>query len=1675
MRLNKSLFYIVWLCVFFVFGSNELKAQKTYGFEWIRPYQPYYKFKVIEKGIYRIQANNLPNLLGKNPLKIQLFKHGKEQAIYVSGDVDGSFDAGDYIEFFAEPNNGELDKEMYRSSAEQPQTFRSIFSDTAVCFVTLLPDTAAAAALRYSSFTDSDYINYLAEPRYSLEQIVVPQEDYYYGTFIPADQKYYLSEYGDAEGMMSALIGQTQTRNINIATPAPAVGQQASLEIKIIGASDFFLPNPSSPNHHVKIYALPNGSNPTLIIDTSFRGYGEQKFIKSISNSLLGENTIFRFEVVNDISVGSDFIGISYVKLNYLKQASLPKLSEHFMLTPTQVGAKTFIKLDNYVGANPIMYDVKNRIRVVGNVASGSAQFLLPYSSGLKELCLQDTSAMLSVLGLVQTEFKVPNVNANYAYLLVSNKELKSAAESYQSYRSSKYNTYLAYMDELTDYYTYGQFHPLAIRRFCMHLYDKQSVAPQFLLLFGRGYQNNLLKLNPETQALNLVPAIGVPSSDNLFTNDFVNLSGAPAIATGRIPASNLAEANNYLNKLKYLENNFDSIQLWRKDYLHLSGGSFAGQQEDFRQHLSSLAGITKQPPVGSNTYAYFKKTSTPTDGGTKEVLLGHLNKGIHMMTFYGHGSLTVLDMDFGGINDLNKNQRPTFYYFNGCNIGNANDVDPMGTGLVYGKDYICADGKGAIGWLAHTNLTFTNQLEYQMSMFYNQFANSNYGLEVGLQLKKALEITSVNNDAFARSHALQLLLQGDPAYKLYAPSKPDYAITDEDLFISPENVTVQNDSLAIGVIMHNLGKAKVDTFGIEVVRTLPDNSVITYPEVKVVGPYYTDTFYVWIKPLKKEEIGENGFEVNINKTRSSDEISYANNTGRIKYYLPGSGVQALMPLNYAIVSSDSVTLLAQNNNLFASNSAYVFEMDTSLAFSPASPFYKKSPTIVSNHLASWKVSVKGADSLVYYWRAKLDLPENEGGVWITRSFTYLSKASEGWHQQRYEQVRNASAQTFIQFNDSLRKSEFSDNALVLGIENRRWDHSRMGVTIPYLLNAGVGSCISQGTVVLVFEPFQVDFPYELPNYPFNCAFVQANKHNQSVRYYTFNTNTLAGEQELARLIDSVPTGYYVAMFSRYSTNIPYWASSTKNLFQKIGSNKVQHVLSPNTAWAIIGMKGEPAGAAVEDTVNNNDLQYAPNLPPLPSDPQDEIYLRIRREIILKWYNGNFVSEPIGPAKKYHDIKLSLRNEDPLALGRWWLNVIGVNSAGKDSMLYTNITSTSFDLSDVSAEKYPYLKMQLNFIDSAYRTPHQVDFWQVTFDGAPELTLDINPSYSFYSNSITQGDSLVLKLPVQNVSLHTIDTTEAVVEVVDENRNVAYSQKVVVPPVLAGGSYVLSTKVSTSNMQRNNVLTVNINANKKETEISYLNNYYRQLFNVKGDQSNPFLEVTFDGVRIFNRDIVSPNPVIRITSTDKNQYLLQKDTQTFELYVKNPGQFDFERVYLSNAQVQFVPATDKNEAQLIYSPTQLKDGIHAIKVQAKDASGNLAGSKEFELEYTVVNKSSITHFYPYPNPFTTQMRFVFTLTGSKVPDQLLVRIMTMNGKVVREISKEEFGHIHIGNNVSEFAWDGTDMYGDKLANGIYLYQVYTRIEGSEIEHSSTKAKEEGTYFVNGTGKIFLMR
>lgn len=1648
-------------------------ANAQTGPEWIRTYQTYFKFPVVKSGIYRIDSAAAGVIALRNPQKIQLFCNGKEQHLYVKGAEDGVFNTGDYLEFVADPNNGDLDRELYRTPAEQPQQLRSLFEDTAWYFMTALPDSSVSLPKRALLVTDTSYSLYTPENSFQVKQAWVPQEDYYYGAFLPADQKYYLSEYGDAEGMMSYLIGQGQSRSYTFQTPNQAAGAGASLEIKILGASDYYLENPSSPNHHVKIWSVANNGIPQLLIDTTFRGYGERIFQRNLTGAQVGDSVRIVFEVINDIGVGSDFIGISYVKLDYQRKAVAVGIAEDLWLNTPIVAPYIRLQHSGFSG-NTVVWDAVNQRRTLGQFMGGNLHALLPSLSFPVRILMQEESNIYKVNSLKPVSTNLPDPDDNAAYLIVSSRSLKTAAEAYQTYRSKKHKTQLVYAEDLYDWFTYGQKHPLAIRRYCSYLYSKQVNPPAFLLLLGRGYQNNLIKMNPGSAEQNLVPAIGVPSSDHLFTAGFAVNTGAPAIATGRVPATGNIEALNYLNKVIDFETNPDTVAEWKKNYLHLSGGSYSSQQTEFRNQLAQLGSVVKDKPIGGWVNAYFKTTTAPTDNNLKQTLVNHLNSGVHMMTFYGHGSLTVLDMDFGGINDLAVNNKPSFFYFNGCNIGNANDVDPLGTGLVYGKDYICASGKGALGWLAHTNLTFTNHLVLQMNQFYQQLS-MNYGKPVGMQLKTALENAASSNDAFARSHALQLLLQGDPALVLYAPSRPDFGLQSSDLFVTPADASVQSDSLSVGIILHNLGKAVSDSVHIKLTRTLPDNSVKTYPELVLPSPYYRDTFYLRIRDLEDAHIGLNRFDVVVNEAQTINEISYANNSASLSWYLPGSGIRLMRPASCEIVSTDSVTLMVQNNDLFAPASGYLFEIDTSLNFTVTSPLYRSSGPVLSGPVAQWTISLIKTDSMVYFWRARLNLPENQGGRWVTGSFVYLGSGPEGWHQQDYRQFRNTTDRNLIAFNDSSGKFEFSNNELSLGIENRRWDHRRMGVIIPYLLNAGVGSCISQGTVALVFEPYQVDFPVELPNYPFNCAFVQANKSDQSVRYYPFNTNTIQGEQDLARLIDSVPEGYYVALFSRYSSGIENWNAATKARLSSIGSIKVQQITNPYTAWAVIGKKGEATGLAVEDTVTNNELAGVVSLPPLPNEPQDEKYLRVRRTIQLKWFTGTFETERIGPAKKFTHLKAAFDGLDPLPSGRWWMDIIGTKADGKDTTLMQGITSAFTDLQSIAANVVPYLRIRIGSVDSTYRTPFQPHFLQVAYTGTPEYSVASSPSYRFYADAMEEGDSVDLQLPVINFGRSATDTSFARVELQDENRKVVYTSLEAMAPLTAMIEGSLKKKISTRGLNGPQSLQIWLNDTRKFTESSYQNNYFKRTFMVSHDQQNPYLEVTFDGRRIMNGDIVSPSPVIRISSTDQNKFLLQTDTTTFDLFLRKPGGFSFDRVSIGSKEVTFVPASDKNEAVLIYHPENLSDGTYSLKVQARDASGNKSGGTEFVSDFAVVNKSSITHFYPYPNPFTTSTRFVFTLTGSKVPEQLLVRILTLNGKVVREIDKDEFGPVFIGNNVSSFAWDGTDQYGDKLANGVYLYQVFTRIDGKTPELRQTKAKDESSFFLDNTGKIFLMR
>ncbi|MBL4654828.1 MAG: hypothetical protein JKY33_03285, partial [Bacteroidia bacterium] len=116
-------------------------SQQKYGNEWIDDYsQVYFKVPVSKEGIYRIDFDALNdaniNVTVLDPRNFQLFHNNAEQYIYVKGETDGSFDSGDYIEFYGNKNDGTLDSLLYDKSSSQSHTKYSLFTDTAYYFLT---------------------------------------------------------------------------------------------------------------------------------------------------------------------------------------------------------------------------------------------------------------------------------------------------------------------------------------------------------------------------------------------------------------------------------------------------------------------------------------------------------------------------------------------------------------------------------------------------------------------------------------------------------------------------------------------------------------------------------------------------------------------------------------------------------------------------------------------------------------------------------------------------------------------------------------------------------------------------------------------------------------------------------------------------------------------------------------------------------------------------------------------------------------------------------------------------------------------------------------------------------------------------------------------------------------------------------------------------------------------------------------------------------------------------------------------------------------------------------------------------------------------------------------------------------------------------------------------------
>ncbi|HEX5653037.1 MAG TPA: C25 family cysteine peptidase [Chitinophagaceae bacterium] len=1631
----------------------------------------------------------------------------------------GVLGALDYLEFWGEMNDGKPDNVLYRDSLYQLTNKWSLQTDTAALFLTVNP---GAANLRYIPANNDVAGNVLpAEPFFMYTSGKYWKDRLGQGWAQVVGENVYSSAYDRGEGWTSVDItkGATLTyvmNNLHVYTGAGAP-PEANFTIHASGY------NGNNPRvFRVKI----NGDS---ILGMSMDYFEILRAQKQIPLSLINSGSA-TIEITNQSIVpGSDRMVVAQVEINYPRQFNFGGTRSFEFSLPANINGN-YLEITNfsYGSTPPVLYDLTNRKRYVANVATPSIiKIALEPSATDRQLILvsEDALAVTNVTSLQQRNFVNYGLAANQGdYLMITHPYLLNGSggsqpvEDYKAYRSSAagggYNVKLYMIDELVDQFGLGiKMHPLAVRNFIRWARANYSNPLKHILLIGKGIQYIQYRLNennPDINKLAFVPTFGHPASDILLAAE----PGPDQIhktPIGRLAVINGDEITVYLNKLIQYEQAQASqsplIQdkAWMKNVVHVVGASDEGLTSALVVSMDGFRRIITDTMYGGNVTTFSKTTAENVQLASSLKLQNLFQEGVGLVTYFGHSSATTLEFNLDNPQNYNNPGKYPVFVLLGCNAGSFYNFNPLRlqTKETISEKFVFAQERGSIATIASTHLGVVHYLDIYNTKNYIALGNTKYGQTIGEVMIEAVRQVfnqQSQNDYYARFHTEQSTLHGDPALRINSTPKPDYVIEDQLVKINPAFISVADLNFKVDAKFMNIGKAINKDIVVEVKRTYPNNTTQIIRRDTIPGIRYIDSMRYTIGISPTTDKGLNKITITIDADNAVDELYETNNSITKEFFIFEDEARPVYPYNYAIVNTQNIKFQVSTANPFSPLRQYTMEIDTTELFN--SPAKVVRTTSSPGGVITFDPGLTFTDSTVYFWRVS-PVPASGAPVWNTASFIYLPNSDVGFNQSHFHQHT---------------KSEL--NRMYLDSATRTWQYTpvtnnlflRMGTWVTS--GCAAGACISvsvNGDMIiqsvnwfssLVFNVFHpASFvPWENqviraktytgaePADPYTLGegrFGSTSPENITYLKYNFEfryTDTASRRKMMDFMRDSIPDGYYVSVRNFTLNPAAYpnfpvaWAADWANDQSLHGPNQSLYHYLKNAGfggidsfyrarpWGLVYRKNDPSFTAqwvVGDGVYDNPVLSVDCISP---DTLGYIY-----------------SPQFGRAKQWKELKWRGSEAPDITPGDMpTVDIVGIRNNGTESVLYTMIDASQqdFNISGIDAVEFPYVKLRMRNIDSIHYTPYQMRYWRLTYEPSPEGA--VAPNLFFMSKDTVEiGEPFDFGIAFKNVSPWAFDSVKVKLVITDRN-NVA----TIIPvprrrPLAADPDTIqIRTRVETHQFPGINTMYVEVNPDNDQPEQFHFNNFaFRDLY-VKPDSLNPLLDVTFDGVHILNRDIVSSKPDIVVKLKDEAKWMILDDTSLLKIQVRYPDG-SIHRYFFNNDTLQFLPAgqapNPDNTATINFKPHFLADGEYELIVSGKDRSENTAGNIEYRVAFQVINKPMISNMLNYPNPFTTSTAFVFTITGSEVPQNIRIQIMTITGKIVRDITKDELGPLRIGRNITDFKWDGTDQYGQKLANGIYLYRVITNLNGKSLDKYKAEGDNTDKYFNKGYGKMYLMR
>jgi len=536
------------------FGNAQVTNSVLSSGDW-------FKFSVDTTGVFRIDRNLLQDIgistNGLDPRKIRIYGNGgnllpvlnsdfryqdlQENAIYVEGESDGSFDSSDFILFYAKgPHDWVVDTTIPNNTRHR----QNIFSDEAFYFITVSEGngkriqtktvTTGNAVSQITSF--DDYTFFEKEER----------------SILAAGTQWFFNEDFNIEN----------TQNFGIRFPNAMPNEAVNIRVRGVSTSSSASRMTVTANNQELFrlsYAAVNPSSLTKAIT--------QENIASIS---LAQDVI-------DISITYDNGGNPSANafLDYIEVIGKKQL----LADGTQFSFRNFQQANS---SDIVSYQIENtgNIFQVWDVTDPINPQNISNESSSTNFVFKDEGGMLKeYIVLNQNDFYTPKslqdgrvTNQNLHglqdinYLVITNSELSSEAQRLADYHTenSNFSTKVVVLDEIYNEFSSGSKDITGIRDFIRYLYNNntsEDTKLKFVCFFGDSSydykdrisgNNNIVPVKLATNSFNLAFSYVTDDFFVMLEDNEGTMSSRHTIdvTSSRIPVSELSQASAVVDKI---------------------------------------------------------------------------------------------------------------------------------------------------------------------------------------------------------------------------------------------------------------------------------------------------------------------------------------------------------------------------------------------------------------------------------------------------------------------------------------------------------------------------------------------------------------------------------------------------------------------------------------------------------------------------------------------------------------------------------------------------------------------------------------------------------------------------------------------------------------------------------------------------------------------------------------------------------------------------------------------------------------------------------------------------------------------------------------------------------------------------------------------------------------------